>query len=372
MPNNLLPEGFKDEVSNQAAIEHKYKNKIIDLFQSYGYELVKTPLIEFSDQINKINTLKIKVNKNQKELTLRDDITMQIARLSSSRLSKKSRPLKICYYGEVIRNKGSMLRPERQFLQIGAECIGENSYLADVEMIELAYNALSSVGIKNISIELSSRVFLDRLYKLTRSSQNFDKLKYFIRKKDINSALGLLENKHHEYLKNIFYCTGNFFDKQKKLDKLKVNKKNISEIINIVNIYDFFINKYPDVNFFLDLTEVDDKNYHNSFRFTIFADNIRGEIARGGRYISNNGNKEEKATGFTCYMDTILRASSNIEKTNKIMIPFNILNNKKKELITQGFILETYFGDLNNIKEMAIKKNCQSYFVDNQIIKLDI
>ena len=54
MPDNLLPEGFKDEVSNQAAIEHKYKNKIIDLFQSYGYELVKTPLIEFANPTIKL------------------------------------------------------------------------------------------------------------------------------------------------------------------------------------------------------------------------------------------------------------------------------------------------------------------------------
>jgi len=371
MPDNLLPEGFKDEVSKQAAIEHKYKNKIIDLFQSYGYELVKTPLLEFADQINKINTLKIKVKKDQKELSLRDDITMQIARLSSSRLSKKPRPLKICYYGEVVRDKGSMLRPERQFLQIGAECIGENNYLADVEMIELAYNALSSVGIKSISIELSSKVFLDKLYELIKSLSELDKLKYFIRKKDINGALELLENKHHEYLNNIFSCTGNLFDKKKKLDKLKIDKKNISEINNIINIYDIFISKYPDANFFLDLTEIDDKNYHNSLRFTIFADNVRGEIARGGRYISNNSNNEENATGFTCYMDTILRASSNIEKTNKIMIPFDILNNKKKELIKQGFVVETYFGDSNNIRQIAIKKNCQSYLIDDQIIKLD-
>ena len=158
MTNNLLPEGFKDEVSANASIEHKYKNIIINLFQSNGYELVKTPLIEFSDQTNEKNSLKIKVKKDQKDLILRDDITMQIARLSSSRLQNKPRPLKLCYYGEVIRDKGSMLRPERQFLQIGAECIGEDSYLADVEMIELAYNALSSVGIKNISIEIVAKV----------------------------------------------------------------------------------------------------------------------------------------------------------------------------------------------------------------------
>ena len=139
----------------------------------------------------------------------------------------------------------------------------------------------------------------------------------------------------------------------------------------MINIYDFFIDKYPDVNFFLDLTEVDDKNYHNSIRFTIFADNVRGEIARGGRYISNNNQKKENATGFTCYMDTILRASSNIEKTNKIMIPFNISNKKKNELINKGFVVEIFFGNFRNLKKKAIEKNCQSYLIDNQIIQLD-
>ena len=54
---------------------------------------------------------------------LRDDITTaNYQELSSTRLFKnKTRPLKLCYYGEVVRKKGTMLRPERQFLQIGAE-----------------------------------------------------------------------------------------------------------------------------------------------------------------------------------------------------------------------------------------------------------
>ena len=70
-------------------------------------------------------------------------------------------------------------------------------------------------------------------------------------------------------------------------------------------------------------------------------------------------------------MDTILRASSNIEKTNKIMIPFNVLNKKKTELINKGFIVEIFFGNLKNIKKKAVEKNCHSYLVDDQIIKLD-
>tara|TARA_Y100001970_G_scaffold268119_1_gene358953 strand:- start:1 stop:1116 length:1116 start_codon:yes stop_codon:yes gene_type:complete len=370
MLDSLIPEGFRDEVSKQAAIEHKYLNIIIKLFQTHGYELVKTPLIEFTNQFNSKNTLNIKVRKNKENLSVRDDITMQIARLASARLSKKKRPLKLCYYGEVVREKGSILRPERQFLQIGAECIGEESYLADVEMIELAYEALTLVGIKKISIELSSRIFLDKFYANLKSSKNKENIKSLIRKKDINKAVRLINEKNQKYLKNIFSCTGIFIDKIKDLKKLNVDKPTSLEIKNLINIHKYFVSKRFDVNFFLDLSEINDKNYHNSTRFTIFAEDVRGEIAKGGRYTSYNQNLNENSTGFTCYMDTILRASSKIEKLKKILVPFNISEKKKSELIKKKYIIEKYFGNTNKIKNMALMKKYNLYFLKNKIFKI--
>ena len=118
MPRNLIPEGFRDDVSEQALTEHKFTNEFIEHFQCHGYELVKTPLIEFYDKSFGDNSFNIKVKKSEKRLILRDDITLQIARLSFARLSKKKRPLKLCYYGEVVRKQGSMLRPERQFYKL--------------------------------------------------------------------------------------------------------------------------------------------------------------------------------------------------------------------------------------------------------------
>ena len=50
--DSLLPPGFSDEVSDKAAIEHKYKNIIINIFQLNGYKLVKTPLIEYENSTN--------------------------------------------------------------------------------------------------------------------------------------------------------------------------------------------------------------------------------------------------------------------------------------------------------------------------------
>jgi len=370
MTRNLIPEGFRDDVSEQALTEHKFINEFIERFQCHGYELVKTPLIEFYDKSFGNNTFDIKVKKNEKKLILRDDITLQIARLSSARLSKKKSPLKVCYYGEVVRKQGSMLRPERQFLQIGAECIGEKSNLADVEMMDLAYSSLKLVGIKNIFIEISSRVFLDRLYNSIKNSQRLEDIKRLIKQKDLSGLIKLVEKKNYQYLKNIFSCTGLYNDKVENLEKLKINENNYQEIQNIKDIVKSFHINNKGAKIFLDLCEIDDKNYHKGIRFTFFSNNIRGEIAKGGRYFVKNFDQEEESTGFTCYMDTILRASSFKQIKKKIMIEFELNKTKKKQLMKKGYVIVTHFGNAKNIKTKAKEQNCQFYLDNNNIKSL--
>jgi len=370
MPSNLIPEGFRDDVSEQVLTEHKFINEFIEHFQCHGYELVKTPLIEFYDKSFGNNSFNINVKKNEKKLILRDDITLQIARLSSARLSKKKRPLKLCYYGEVIRKQGSMLRPERQFLQIGAECIGEKSNLADVEMMDLAYSSLKLVGIKDISIEISSRVFLDKLYSSIKNSQRLNDIKRYIKQKDLSSLIKLVEKKNHQYLRNIFSCTGLYKDKIENLEKLKIDENNSQEIKNIKDIVRGFCINNKGAKVFLDLCEIDDKNYHKGIRFTFFSNNVRGEIAKGGRYFVKNFDQEEESTGFTCYMDTILRASTFKQIKKQIMIEFKLNKNKKKQLIEKGYVIITHFGDTKHIKKKAKEQNCQFYLINNNIKSL--
>ena len=48
--NKLIPEGFKDHVDFNTNVEHEYKNKIIDIFVKNGFDLVKTPLLEFYEK----------------------------------------------------------------------------------------------------------------------------------------------------------------------------------------------------------------------------------------------------------------------------------------------------------------------------------
>ena len=301
---------------------------------------------------------------------MRDDITLQVARLSQTRLLNKKKPLKLCYYGEVVRKKGSMLRPERQFLQIGAECIGENSFLADVEMMELAYTSLNLVGIKQITIEVSSRIFYDKFISTVKKFYNKEEIIRLIRLKDLDSLIKILNKKDHKYITNLFACTGSYKNKKNNLKKLAIDKFTANEITNIENIINSFLSRNKNVNIFLDLCEIDLKNYHSGVRFTFFGNNVRGEIARGGRYYIPSSNKKNVATGFTCYMDSILRASSLKVVKNKIFVPFNISKNKINELIKKGYSIFKYTGNQQYTKKIAKEYNCQFYLLNNNIKKI--
>ena len=362
----LIPSGFKDEVTFNAYVEHEYKNKIINFFRVNGFDLVKTPIIEYKNTKN-INNFLIQNKKNEEELRIRNDITPQIIRVASSRFNNRKMPLKLCYYGEVVRKKGSMLRPERQFLQVGAETIGSNNAEADTEIINIAYQSLSIVGIKNITIELSSRIFLDKLFLNVDGKANIYKLESLIKKKDLNNSLKLLNDKNKEFIKNIFLCIGSYIKVNPKLDLLKIDDdtskeiKKIREVISKLNIS-------KKDNIYVDFSEINEKKYHNGLRFTFFAKNVRGEIANGGRYIIKNNNLNETATGFTCYMDSVIRASSFTNISKKILIPYDTSNILKNKLIQKGYILFSVFEGYERIKKQAKNYGC-SFYLDNKKVK---
>ena len=366
---SLIPEGFKDHVDFNTNVEHQYKNKIIDIFASNGFELVKTPLLEFYKN-NSNNCFLIDSKKKEPKLFIRDDITPQIIRIASSRFNNKIRPLKVCYYGEVIRKKGSMLRPERQFLQVGSEIIGSDSILADIEIISLAYNSLKKIGIKNITLELTSNVFLDNIFSKIKDKKTLNKLKRFIKQKDKKNSLNLITHEREKlFLENLFTFTGNFNKLIKNINDLLISDEIKKEIQNIKKIAKM-INFQRNDQIFLDFTEFNKKNYHDGIKFTFFAKNVRGEIASGGRYKIKNKFREESAVGFTCFMDTVLRASSFENSSKKILVPYKIKDNIKKNLIKKNFIVFSFFGDISDITKSAKKYFCSHIYKNKRIIKI--
>ncbi len=366
---SLIPEGFKDHVDFNTNVEHAYKNEIINIFISNGFYLVKTPLLEFY-QRNNNNSFIIETNKNEQKLFIRDDITPQIIRIASSRFQNKTRPIKLCYYGEVIRKKGSMLRPERQFLQVGSEIIGSDSILADIEIINLAYKSLKQIGVKNITLELTSKIFLEEIFSKIKDIKSLNKLKLFIKQKDTKNSLALVKYKGDKLLLNLlFSLTGSFKDLNKKIKNIKISKSLKLEIENLKKISKKIKFKNKD-QIVVDFTEIDNKNYHDGIKFTFFAKDVRGEVASGGRYKIKKDHNNESAVGFTCFMDTVLRASSFENSSRKILIPFDTEDNIKNNLIKKNYIISSFFGDISDIRKFAKKYLCTHIYENNKIKKI--
>ena len=149
----LLPAGLKDVLPPDAESEASVRETLISAFVSRGYDRVKPPLIEFEDSLvsgsgeaTSSQTFRMMDPVSQLMLGVRPDMTLQVARIATTRLVDEPRPLRLSYAGEVLRVRGSSLRPERQFAQVGAELIGSDKPEADAEVILMAGEALNAAG----------------------------------------------------------------------------------------------------------------------------------------------------------------------------------------------------------------------------------
>jgi len=134
----LLPAGLRDVLPPFAAFEAEVIEQLMARFAASGYARVKAPLVEFEDGLLSgpgaamtADTFRLMDPISQRMMGVRADITPQIARIASTRLGAAPRPLRLGYSGEVLRVKGTQLRPERQFAQVGAELIGAECAAAD-------------------------------------------------------------------------------------------------------------------------------------------------------------------------------------------------------------------------------------------------
>ena len=160
--NALLPAGLRDVLPHDAAFEAAIVEILVAVFAARGYDRVKPPLIEFEDSLLAgagiavaSQTFRLMDPVSQRMMGVRADITPQIARIAKSRLAGTPRPLRLSYAGDVLRVRGSQLRPERQIVQVGAELIGAAAPAADAEIITMAMEAIAATGVDGLTVDLT-------------------------------------------------------------------------------------------------------------------------------------------------------------------------------------------------------------------------
>ena len=141
-------------------------NELENLFRSflslYGYSEMKTPVFEYTGVFKKENDTSDMVTKemytfspNEKDsLTLRPEGTAGIIRsfVEHKMYGNAELPIKLGYIEEMFRHERPQKGRQRQFTQMGIECIGEKNPLIDAEVIALGYYYIKALGLSSIKV----------------------------------------------------------------------------------------------------------------------------------------------------------------------------------------------------------------------------
>jgi len=378
----LLPAGMQDGLPPEAALEAAASTRLVSHFDAWGYGRVKPPLMEFEEnflhgpgQAMADQTFRVQDPVSQRMLALRPDMTLQVARIAHSRLSNSPRPLRLAYSGQVVRVKGSQLRPERQFGQVGAELIGASGPAADVEVILMAVDALGAAGVTGLSVDLG----LPTLAATVTADCNLDtaqtrELRTALNRKDsagVNALGDGLGDAATAALIGMLDAVGPAKDALAKLNAIDLPAAAAQQRADLGSVVDGILAAAPDVQLTIDPVENRGFEYHSGVSFALFSRGVKGELGRGGRYEVSTGEDAEGATGLTLFMDTVMQALPEAAPAKSVFLPWGTSAEQARTLRTEGWRTIAALTETTDANAQAKRLNCTHLLEGNAVRELN-
>lgn len=158
--------GTKD-IYGEDAKKYSYISKVAqEMFENYGYTLIKTPIFEetelfkrgigeATDVVEKeMYTFK---DRGDRSLTLRPENTASVVRAYlEHKMYGEEDITKVYYNGSMFRYERPQAGRQREFNQIGVEVFGEHSAILDAEVIAMGYKLLQKLGIEDLEVHINS------------------------------------------------------------------------------------------------------------------------------------------------------------------------------------------------------------------------
>ena len=134
-------------------------------FRRAGIEEIRTPLLEvtelFARGIGEGTDVVGKemysfFDRGERSCTLRPEGTASVVRAAVQHGLLSQGAQKLWYAGPMFRYERPQAGRQRQFHQIGVECLGVSSARSDVEVIALAWDLLAALGVQGLELEINS------------------------------------------------------------------------------------------------------------------------------------------------------------------------------------------------------------------------
>jgi len=175
------PRGMRDFLPVEKSTRDYLLGKILASYRSFGFQEIETPALENIERLTSSDggdneSLAFRVLKRGEELEqalgksedqlsdlgLRYDLTVPLTRFYATNQSKLPKVLKAIQTGPVWRAERPQKGRYRQFIQCDIDIIGDDSSLAEIEILNASLHALASLGLSNVSIRVNHRELLSK------------------------------------------------------------------------------------------------------------------------------------------------------------------------------------------------------------------
>ncbi len=320
----VLPEGIEEVLPAQAMQLEELRRNLIDMYTSWGYDLVMPPLVEYLESLLSgtghdldLQTFKITDQLTGRMMGIRADMTPQVARIEAHHL-KQNTPTRLCYLGTVLHTRPQGFSASRSPLQIGAELYGHKGAQSDVEILSLMVETLKLTGMDTFYIDLGHAGIFRSLVNQAglsheQESQLFDVLQRKAKPELVELMLEWKLNKPiADMLTSLPDLNGGeeVFDNAAKIFA-KADKAVLAAIKNLQDIASQFKQTVAGIKLHYDLSELRGYNYHTGVIFAAYTPGQGQAIAQGGRYddIGKDFGLARPATGFSADLKTLVSLS---------------------------------------------------------------
>ena len=306
--------GMNDLLPQKLRIWRDLEKKISSVFCSYGFEEIRTPVLERTElflrglgavtDIVEKEMYSFEDHLNGKKYSLRPENTAAVVRASVQHNLTYNEPKKLWYYGPMFRHERPQAGRYRQFFQFGVEMLGYDGFESEAELILMCKAVWQAIGlsgnlqpvlkINSIGTSEERTLYVKALgefferYIDVLDDENLKRLK--------KNPLRILDSKNESLgtLKNEAPKISSFLGKSSK-----------AHFENLLSLLDSYSIPYE-----VDLKLVRGLDYYSStvFEWKASALGAQDTVCGGGRYdalVPLLGGSQQGACGFAIGMERL-------------------------------------------------------------------
>ncbi len=393
--------GMNDMLPSDMRLREHVLHMIKESYARYGFSQIETPCMEHIENLTgkqggENEKLIFKVMKRGAELEralaegtdgiadfgMRYDLTVPLSRYYANHASELPAPFKAMQIGPVWRADRPQKGRFRQFTQCDIDILGDDTYLAEIELISATSSMLTSIfeeaGITRFTVHVNDRRILRAMAKYAGFSEDvYDSVFIQLDKLDKIGIDGVreellameLEPKSVDAYLALFDADG-VVDCRAFCEKLVAGDALDSAVVNgletILSCVRSMISK--DVTLLFDPTLVRGMSYYTGTIFEVTIDQYNFSIAGGGRYdemIGKFSGQRVPACGFSIGFERIvtilkdaLTSVSTVDDCQKIafLVDRGVLEEQLKEIFLRASALR---AEGNFVTVQPLKKNAK-------------